>query len=71
LATLALPTKSWWYLASIGLAASLCMELGQLLFLSARFSSPIDVVTNTCGAVLGIVSSRLTARIRRPKSVKA
>ncbi|WP_404593767.1 VanZ family protein [Paenarthrobacter histidinolovorans] len=71
LTAMALPTKSWWYLASIGLLASFCMELGQLLFLSARFASPIDVVTNTSGAALGILSARLFARNRRPKLVEA
>lgn len=63
LTAMAMPTKTWWRLAGMGLLASLCMEFGQLLFLSARFSSPGDVVTNVCGAVIGIVAARLLARI--------
>ncbi|BCW64210.1 VanZ family protein [Arthrobacter sp. StoSoilB22] len=70
LAALPLPTKPWWYLAAIGLLASLCMEFGQLVFISARFSSLVDVVTNTCGAVIGIASARLLARIGAPKLAK-
>jgi VanZ family protein len=30
-----------------------CMELGQLLFLHNRLSSPLDLLTNTSGAVIG------------------
>lgn len=71
LAAMAFPTKPWWHLAAIGLAASLCMEFGQLLFISARYSSVADVVTNTCGAVIGITSARLLARIKASKPAKA
>lgn len=63
LAAKAMPTKAAWHLAVIGLLASLCMEVGQLLFISARFSSSIDVVTNVCGAVIGIFAVRALARI--------
>ncbi|MET3370108.1 UNVERIFIED_CONTAM: VanZ family protein [Jeotgalibacillus campisalis] len=62
LAAMAMPTKTWWHLTGIGLLVSLCMEFGQLLFLSARFSSPVDVVTNVSGAVIGIVAARVLAR---------
>jgi len=55
----ALPNKPWWQLAAIGLMASVCMELGQLLFFTARFSSLTDIVTNTFGGVVGIMSARL------------
>ncbi|MNL81599.1 VanZ like family protein [compost metagenome] len=71
LAALALPTKPWWHLAAIGLLASLCMEFGQLLFISARFSSLADIVTNTCGSVIGMTSARLLARIGASKPAKA
>ncbi|WP_162486178.1 VanZ family protein [Arthrobacter sp. Rue61a] len=71
LAAMALSKKSWWHLAAIGLAASLCMEFGQLLFISARYASVADVVTNTCGAVIGIVSARLLARIGAPRLAEA
>lgn len=71
LAAMALPAKPSWFLATIGLLASLGMELGQFLFFSARYSSPVDVVTNTCGAVIGITSARLLARTGAWKLAKA
>ncbi|MDD7835640.1 VanZ family protein [Paenarthrobacter sp. AB444] len=71
LASLALPTKSWWQLAGIGLLASTCMELGQLLFISSRYASYLDVVTNSFGAVTGILSTRLVVRLRNAREAKA
>jgi glycopeptide antibiotics resistance protein len=50
---LAFPEKPWWRIGAFGLLISGCMELGQLLFLHNRFASPLDLVTNTSGAVLG------------------
>lgn len=50
---LAFLEKPWWRIGAFGLVASGCMELGQLLFLHDRFASPLDLVTNTSGAVLG------------------
>ncbi|MUU72426.1 VanZ family protein [Pseudarthrobacter sp. GA104] len=47
------PEKSWWRVGAFGLLISGCMELGQLLFLHNRFASPLDLVTNTSGAVVG------------------
>ncbi|WP_254788242.1 VanZ family protein [Arthrobacter sp. ok909] len=52
-ATLAFPGRKWWQNAALGLLASACMELGQLLFLSSRFASLLDVATNTAGCVAG------------------
>ncbi|WP_454812620.1 VanZ family protein [Paenarthrobacter nitroguajacolicus] len=71
LAAMALPAKPWWQLAAIGLLASLCLEFGQLVFISARFSSLGDIVTNTCGAVTGIVCARLISRTGRAKLAEA
>jgi glycopeptide antibiotics resistance protein len=51
--SLAFPEKSWWHIGAFGLLVSGCMELGQLLFLHNRFASPLDLVTNTSGAILG------------------
>ncbi|MFC8038915.1 VanZ family protein [Paenarthrobacter sp. NPDC057355] len=59
LIAMALPAKAWWQLASLGLMTSTCMELGQLLFLAARFASLMDVVTNTLGTVIGSSIVRL------------
>ncbi|MET4589366.1 VanZ family protein [Arthrobacter sp. 754] len=52
-ASLAFAEKRWWQIGALGLIVSGIMELGQLLFLHNRFASPLDVVTNTGGAVIG------------------
>lgn len=52
-AGLAYSEKRWWQIAAFGLIVSGCMELGQLLFLHNRLASPLDVATNTGGAVIG------------------
>ncbi|WP_426996763.1 VanZ family protein [Pseudarthrobacter sp. N5] len=54
-AALAFRENRWWQNALLGLLASSCMELGQSLFLDHRFASPLDLVTNTLGAVIGVV----------------
>jgi glycopeptide antibiotics resistance protein len=51
--SLAFPHWSWWRVGVLGLLISCCMELGQLLFLHNRFPSPLDLVTNSSGAVIG------------------
>lgn len=60
-AAMAFPTRAWWHLMGLGAMVSTCMELGQLLFITARFSSLVDIVTNTLGAVIGIAAARLAA----------
>lgn len=67
LAAKALPAIPSWHLAAIGFLASSGMECGQLLFLSARFSSVTDIVTNMCGAVIGIASAHLLTQITAGK----
>ena len=52
-ARIAFPAKRWWQVGAFGLTVSGCMELGQLLFLHDRFSTPQDLVTNASGAVTG------------------
>ncbi|WP_189013978.1 VanZ family protein [Paenarthrobacter histidinolovorans] len=71
LLAMALPTQTWWKLASSGLLASICIELGQLLFTTARVPSLGDVVTNTLGAMIGIVGSRFIRRSADPKRAEA
>ncbi|MEV8131324.1 VanZ family protein [Pseudarthrobacter oxydans] len=51
--SLAFPSWAWWKTGVFGFLISCCMELGQLLFLHDRFPSPLDLVTNTSGAVIG------------------
>ncbi|WP_279586746.1 VanZ family protein [Paenarthrobacter nitroguajacolicus] len=53
-AALAMPSRACWQLVGMGLLASICMELGQLLFITARIYSAVDLVTNTLGCVIGI-----------------
>ncbi|MEV8085668.1 VanZ family protein [Pseudarthrobacter oxydans] len=53
--SLAFPTWPWWKTGAFGFLISCCMELGQLLFLHNRFPSPLDLMTNTSGAVIGAV----------------
>lgn len=65
-AALALPSRRWWHISALGMLASACMELGQLLFLPHRFASLLDVATNTAGTVVGVVLARvLRERIKR------
>lgn len=51
--SLAFSTKAWWRIGAFGLLISGLIELGQLLFLHARFASPLDLVTNLSGASVG------------------
>ena len=67
LAAMAFPTRAWWVIAGLGIIVSTCMELGQLLFITARFSSVVDVVMNTLGTVIGIAAVLLVARRSRTK----
>ncbi len=46
-------TKRAWAGLLVGFAASVCIELGQALFLAERFASVIDVLANTLGAGIG------------------
>ncbi|MFF1382203.1 VanZ family protein [Arthrobacter sp. NPDC058288] len=56
------PNKRIWQLGAFGLVVSGCMELGQQLFLHDRFASPLDLVTNTAGCVIGAVAARVGLR---------
>lgn len=63
---LAFPKKRWWQISVFGLLVSCCMELIQLLFLYNRFASPLDLVTNASGAVIGSLLAALL--VRRPEA---
>jgi glycopeptide antibiotics resistance protein len=68
---LAFPQIGWWRIGILALITSGCIELSQLLFLNNRFASPLDVVTNTGGAVIGALlvaaaHQRLQARRLSP-----
>lgn len=59
---LAFPNRRWWQMGAFGLLVSSCMELGQHLFLHSRFASPLDLVTNALGAVIGGLLGSLLVR---------
>ena len=61
-ASLAYVEKRWWQIGAFGLLVSGCIELGQLLFLHNRFASPLDIVTNTSGAVIGALLAVYTLK---------
>ncbi|WP_436066134.1 VanZ family protein [Arthrobacter sp. LjRoot14] len=61
-ASQAFPNRGIWQLGAFGLMVSGCMELGQQLFLHDRFASPLDLVTNTAGCVIGALAARVGVR---------
>lgn len=64
-ASLAFVEKRWWQIAASCLTVSGVMELGQFLFLHNRFASPLDLVTNTVGAVIGaLVAAAALKRVQ-------
>jgi glycopeptide antibiotics resistance protein len=69
-ATLAFPDKRWWRTAALGLVVSGCMELGQQVFLSSRVASPLDLVTNTAGCVLGIGLAQALLRVLKRRQAQ-
>ncbi|MFJ6028427.1 VanZ family protein [Pseudarthrobacter sp. NPDC092424] len=52
----------------LGFAISGCMELGQLIFLHNRFATPVDLLTNTSGAVIGALLAGASARALAKKA---
>jgi glycopeptide antibiotics resistance protein len=62
LAALAFPARAWWLNVGVGLLVSLCLELGQMVFLADRFPSWVDVLTNTAGTAIGVLTM---ATVRR------
>lgn len=45
--------RRWWLGPLAGFGASCAIELGQLVFLPARFATVSDVVANSSGAIIG------------------
>jgi len=52
-ASLAFISRTWWQIGLLGFLISVCIELGQFVFLHSRVASSQDVVTNTSGAFIG------------------
>ena len=65
-AALAFSSKRWWQIGGFGMLASGCIELGQLLFLHDRFASPLDIMTNSSGAVIGALLAAWARQNGRP-----
>ncbi|MET3721626.1 VanZ family protein [Arthrobacter sp. UYEF21] len=70
-ASLAFTEKRWWQIGALGLLISGLMELGQQLFLHNRFASPLDIVTNTGGAVIGALLALLVIKRLQARSLSA
>lgn len=70
-AALAFFRKRWWQGGLVGLLLSCCIELGQLLFLQDRFASPIDLMTNTSGAVIGALIATAALKIKQARRLAA
>lgn len=62
LIAMALPGVKWWRLVALGALASICIELGQLLFMAARFATFMDILMNTEGALIGVLLVRILMR---------
>lgn len=55
LVTMLLPGKVWWLALFICPALSVAIELTQATLLTARFATVTDVVSNSIGAIIGIL----------------
>ncbi|TFC56975.1 MULTISPECIES: VanZ family protein [unclassified Cryobacterium] len=55
LAALLLPARVWWLALVLCPALSIAIEVSQATFLAARFATATDVVSNSIGAVIGIL----------------
>ncbi|MHC8608831.1 VanZ family protein [Paenarthrobacter ureafaciens] len=62
LIAMSVPGMKWWRLVALGALASMCIELGQLLFMAARFDTFMDILMNTLGALIGVALVRLILR---------
>lgn len=72
LMTMCFPANRWWLNIAVGFLASSAMELGQLLYLSQRFPSILDVAANTAGTAVGVaISIRYTRNRGRTGTQKA
>lgn len=69
LVVLLLGSRRWWVGAAAGLLVSAAIEIGQALFLPARYASVDDVLANTSGAVIGaLIGVLVLGRVARPRS---
>ncbi|TFD91850.1 VanZ family protein [Cryobacterium lactosi] len=55
LSALLLPARVWWLALVMCPALSIVIEITQAVFLAARFATLTDVISNSIGAVIGIL----------------
>jgi len=70
LSTLLFGRSRWWFAVLIAVALSMAIEVGQLMFISARFATLQDVLANTIGSVIG-AGIVLVAKKRMPRVEEA
>ena len=58
--------RGWWTAPVLGLATSAAIELAQAAFLDTRVADPRDLVSNTLGAVVGMLLMLLLAFLLSP-----
>jgi len=66
LLTLLMGRARSWFAVLIAVAASMSIEVGQLIFVSARFATLTDVAANSIGAAIGAgIAVFATRRVQR------
>ena len=53
LLTLLFGRSRWWFAVVVAVAGSMTIEVGQMLFVAARFATLQDVAANALGALIG------------------
>lgn len=62
--------RRWWLGVFVGFATSCVIELGQLVFLPARFASAYDLIANTTGSFIGAIIAVIALRRLRVPAVR-
>ncbi len=58
--------RGWWTAPVLGLAASAAIEMAQAAFLDTRVADPRDLISNTLGAIAGMLLMLLLAFLLSP-----
>jgi len=70
LLTLLIGRSRWWFAALVAVSASMAIEVGQMLFVAARFATLQDVAANALGALIG-AGFVIAATKRRERAVES
>ena len=70
LLTLLFGRSRWWFAVLVAVAASMVIEVGQMLFIAARFATLQDVAANALGALIG-AGIVVAATERRGRAVES